>query len=69
MKEKIEEFLKQNNYNAKGIENHFKKCQFLARTTGYRSGIIKIQDNKYYFNCIYPWLMCPDGKIEVEIMH
>jgi len=67
MIEKIKSFLKNNNYSAKGMENHFKNFEFRAMTTNYTSGIVKIRGVSYYFSCIAPWLMCPDGKIEVEI--
>lgn len=69
MIEKIKSFLKSNNYNAMGIENHFKNLKFCAMTTNSTSGIVKIKGVKYYFYCIAPWIMCPDGKIEVEIQN
>lgn len=67
MLEKIKTFLKENGYNSKGIENQFKGLSFCAGTTNNTSGIVKIKGIKYYYYCIAPWSMCPNGKIEVEI--
>lgn len=71
MIDKIREYLQNNNYNGEGLVEYLNKnggkAHWCASTTSRTSGIVKYNGTKYYFYCIAPWAMCPNGLIEVEI--
>ena len=75
MQEKIKNYLLKNNYNGDGmckyIENTSRdrryKAHWLTATSSYRSGIIKYMGIRYYFYCIAPWAMLPEGSVHVEV--
>lgn len=66
----IKDYLRNNNYKGEGLVDYLTsrhiKAYWCARTTNGRSGIIQIENIKYYFYCVKPWTHCPDGKVIVE---
>ena len=82
MLEKITRYLQKNNHNGsdlcKYIENtshdrrhkaHWQVASSNLDSDGKvmtRSGIIKYMGTRYYFYCIAPWAMLPEGRIVVE---
>lgn len=74
----IKEYLIGNGYKGEGLASYLndinhgsdnQKAEWYAATTPATSGIIKFGDIKYYFYCIKPWLMCPEGSVTVELHH
>lgn len=66
--DKLIDYIKQNDYSVKGINNNF-KCQILASRSDFRSAILKANNIKYDIYCIKPWAYCPLGKIEINIVY
>ena len=64
---KIIDYIKNNDYTVKGIQDIF-KCKVLASSTDHRSAIIKIGKAKYDIYCIKPWAYCPEGLIEIKTL-
>lgn len=67
--------LKDNGYNASNLQdalnNHGDrryKMHWQACSMSMRSGILSYMGRRYYFNCISPWDLCPEGNITVEVL-